>query len=55
MVIPPIIQSTPMKASSVTCEFNAISRNESELIVKFRISSLILWSGLSTLCELHRR
>jgi hypothetical protein len=44
-----------MNEIKVTSELSAMSRKESELVVKFRTSSLIRWSGLSTLCEPRRR
>ncbi len=48
-------QSTPMKTTTVTVAFSAMSRKDSELMVKLRTSSLIRWSGLSMLAEPRSR
>ncbi len=39
--VPEIPHSTPRKATSVTPAFRTMSRNDSELVVKLRTSSLI--------------
>ena len=50
-----MIHSTPRKAIRVTTAFRAMSRNDSEVMVKLRTSSLIRWSGLSMLSEPRNR